>query len=68
MKFAIGFAVGAFVGRPILNAAGRKIDLLNRVRINIAVIAYEIGDRISGSDEYGPGDIPPRSSRVWRTR
>lgn len=40
MKFAVGFVVGAVIGRPVLSAISRRINLTERVQKKTADIIY----------------------------
>jgi hypothetical protein len=48
MRFAIGFVVGAAIGRPVLKAISRRISLTDRVQAKVAFFAYRLGDTIAG--------------------
>jgi hypothetical protein len=51
MKFAVGFVVGAAIGRPVLKAVSRRISLTDRVQAKVAILIYRLGDNIAG-DKY----------------
>lgn len=47
MKFAIGFAVGVVVGRPVMSAVARKTRLYERTQKKTADVIYGLSYRIA---------------------
>jgi hypothetical protein len=61
MKFAIGFVVGAAVGRPVLSAVSRKIRLAERIEKKVATVVYDVTGRVLKRMEqivFEDGDVP----------
>lgn len=69
MKFAIGFVVGAAIGRPVLKAVARKTRLGEKIRVKVASVAYNTTFRMLEKSEsiLFEGEPPnPRYQRRYR--
>ncbi len=71
MKFAVGFAVGAFVGRPVIRMLSRRSGLTRMVE-NVAKHAvYSAADFLAEMDEQDKrlaAEGKPKRDKVWRNR
>lgn len=69
MKFTIGFVVGAAIGRPVLKAVSRRINLTQRIERKVATVTYNATSKILKRMEeiiFEDGDIPTEDRPRYR--
>lgn len=67
MKFAIGFVVGAVVGRPVLRLVSRRTGLTRKATYIFADTIYRIADSLA-EEENRLSEDKPKRDRSWRNR
>lgn len=68
MKFAIGFVVGAAIGRPVLRMVSRRTGLSRKIHDIVVENIYTLADNLAAEEERRSGDDKPKRDRTWRNR
>lgn len=68
MKFALGFIVGALVGKPVINMVARRIDLVGKIQTNVAVVVFDVADRLADGMDRRSQENDPKKFKSWRVR
>jgi hypothetical protein len=68
MKFAIGFVVGAFVGRPVLQLVSRRTGLTSKVEGVVIHAVYSLADSFAEEENRRSAEDKPKRDKTWGTR
>jgi hypothetical protein len=68
VKFAIGFAVGTLVGRPVIKLVSRRYGLSKLAADIVSGLVYDLADSLADMEDKGRHENDAKPARTWRKR